>query len=75
MTGEDRTTPRPDTLVRCSRCQREEHVDFARCLASGWPKCHGYTMTMVSTTADVGVATTGVLVSHGRAALQGAPHE
>jgi hypothetical protein len=53
----------PDSLVRCSKCQREERVSFAVCLGSGWPKCHGYTMTLVETKADVGAATTSVLRS------------
>lgn len=50
-----------DTLVRCSVCKEQELVSFAHCLRNGWPKCHGYTMTMIETKADVGAATTQVL--------------
>ncbi len=32
--------------VWCRTCRREESVDSAECLRSGWPKCHGYTMTI-----------------------------
>jgi len=32
--------------VWCKKCGREQAVDAARCLASGWPKCCGYTMTI-----------------------------
>jgi hypothetical protein len=58
----DVTTDR-DTIVRCDNCQREEHVDFAACLSTGWPKCYctepryGYTMRLVTTKADIGAAT------------------
>lgn len=32
--------------VYCTVCGRSEDVDGADCLRSGWPKCHGYTMTL-----------------------------
>lgn len=31
-------------LVWCRTCRREQRVDSAECLRSGWPKCCGYTM-------------------------------
>ena len=33
-------------LVWCRTCGRKQKVDSAECLASGWPKCCGYTMTI-----------------------------
>jgi hypothetical protein len=35
-------------LCKCSVCQREERTGD-RPLATGWPKCCGYTMTLVET--------------------------
>lgn len=35
-------------MVWCSVCGRSQKVDGAECLRSGWPKCHGYTMTIDS---------------------------
>lgn len=32
--------------VYCLTCGREERVDSAACLASGWPKCCGATMRL-----------------------------
>ncbi len=34
--------------VWCTVCGRSQKVDGAECLRSGWPKCHGYTMTIDS---------------------------
>ena len=34
--------------VWCTICGREQEVDSAECLATGWPKCCGYTMTVDS---------------------------
>jgi hypothetical protein len=38
----------PDTTVRCAGCRREQRVNFAQCLATGWPTCHGQTMQLAS---------------------------
>ena len=46
-----------DSVVACLTCKRTEDVDFAKCLRLGWPKCHGATMRLVTTMADVGEAT------------------
>jgi len=35
-------------MVWCKTCGRSQKVDSAECLRSGWPKCHGYTMTIDS---------------------------
>lgn len=35
-------------LVWCRKCGREQRVDSAEALRSGWPKCHGHTMTIDS---------------------------
>ena len=32
--------------VWCRTCRREESVDAADCLRTGWPKCCGFTMTI-----------------------------
>jgi len=34
-------------LVRCDKCERELKVDSAKCLATGWPECHGQTMRLM----------------------------
>jgi Zn finger protein HypA/HybF involved in hydrogenase expression len=34
--------------VWCARCNAYKDVDVARCLRSGWPKCHGATMSIDS---------------------------
>lgn len=33
-------------LVACRTCGREQRVDSANALRTGWPKCCGYTMTL-----------------------------
>lgn len=42
-----------DTLVKCSTCDKEERVNFGECLGKGWPKCCGYTMTLITTKANM----------------------
>lgn len=32
----------------CTECGRTQKVDSGNCLAKGWPKCCGYTMTIDS---------------------------
>ena len=34
--------------VWCRTCGSTQRVDSAKCLAHGWPKCCGYTMTIDS---------------------------
>ena len=46
-----------NTKVKCSKCGREEKVNFSHCLVRGWPKCCGYTMTLVATRANIEKAT------------------
>lgn len=38
----------PGLLCRCSVCDREERTG-ASPLSNGWPKCCGYTMTLIDT--------------------------
>ncbi|HJQ92868.1 MAG TPA: hypothetical protein VJ874_01130 [Candidatus Thermoplasmatota archaeon] len=38
---------KPDAIVRCEICGREDHVRFASCIANGWPKCHERTMPLI----------------------------
>jgi hypothetical protein len=35
------------TRCKCTNCQRVVEVDPAECLRRGWPKCCGYTMTLL----------------------------
>lgn len=35
-------------MVWCTVCGRSESVNGADCLRNGWPKCHGFTMTIDS---------------------------
>ena len=32
--------------VWCRTCGRTQRVDSADAMRAGWPKCHGYTMTI-----------------------------
>lgn len=34
--------------VKCEKCGHTETVDGARSLALGWPRCCGYTMTLLT---------------------------
>lgn len=51
----DMAAKMPDT-VKCGTCGRVETVDAAACLRSGWPKCHGYTMGLVSPVPPAGAS-------------------
>ena len=42
-----------DTTVICDKCQRQERVSFAECMRKGWPVCHGHTMRMDETEANI----------------------
>jgi hypothetical protein len=33
--------------VKCDKCGRTQTVDGGRCLALGWPRCCGYTMSLL----------------------------
>jgi hypothetical protein len=46
-----------DCELRCNVCGRESKANFASSLRDGWEECCGYTMSLVSTSADVGDAT------------------
>lgn len=35
-------------IVWCRICGRQQRIDSAGCLSSGWPTCCGYTMTLDS---------------------------
>lgn len=43
-----------DTVVQCKKCGKKQHLDFVDGLKNGWPKCCGYTMTIIESTANVG---------------------
>ena len=45
-----------NTTVRCDKCSREQRVNFSVCLRTGWPKCCGYTMRLMTTKADIAAA-------------------
>ncbi len=40
------------TVCVCSTCGREVTVNFGECLAKGWPKCCGQTMTLKNATRE-----------------------
>jgi len=42
-----------NTKLRCEVCGFEGTTDFAHSLSRGWPTCHGYTMRLISTEADI----------------------
>jgi hypothetical protein len=42
-----------DTIVQCKKCWKKQHVNFADALKNGWPLCHGETMVMVFSDADI----------------------
>jgi len=35
-------------MVWCTECGKSLNIKAAECLATGWPKCCGYTMTIDS---------------------------
>jgi hypothetical protein len=35
-------------LVECSSCHHKKLVVFGECLKTGWPKCCGFTMRLIS---------------------------
>lgn len=45
----------PDSVVSCASCGRRVNVNFAACLAFGWPVCYcnDRTMTLIHTDADI----------------------
>lgn len=45
-----------DTTVRCRACHATQRVNYARCLRESWPMCHGASMSIVASSADVGEA-------------------
>ena len=49
-----------DSRVRCDKCGCELRVNFAVCLRSGWPKCCGWTMRLMTTKADIAAAADGI---------------
>jgi hypothetical protein len=51
---------RKDTLVQCSKCGRKVRVDFTESLSRGWPKCHGETMALINTAANVTASVSGL---------------
>lgn len=42
-----------DTTVGCTVCGRTQATGFGSSLRNGWPKCCGYTMRLMRTTADI----------------------
>lgn len=42
-----------DTTVQCPKCGRKQHLQFVNGLKNGWSKCCGYTMPIVSCTANI----------------------
>lgn len=43
-----------DTTVRCFVCKRTEETSFEYAMRNAsWPACHGQTMEMIETSADI----------------------
>ena len=42
-----------DTVVRCPKCGRTQYLQFANGLKNGWSSCHGLTMPIVFTDANI----------------------
>lgn len=43
-----------DSRVRCFVCDNEQDVSFEFCMRNAaWPSCHGQTMELIETNADV----------------------
>lgn len=59
-----------DSVVVCDLCERRQDVTFAGGLRDGWPKCHGHTMRLESTTADIDAAVRAALGPVGPRALR-----
>lgn len=47
---------RKDTCVRCRKCGKERNLSFLQSMKDGWPLCHGETMILLTTTADINLA-------------------
>lgn len=56
--------PSGDTTVRCQRCRSVQRVSLGRCVAHGWPRCHGATMRLERTAVDVETVISRVLGAH-----------
>ena len=39
--------------IRCEKCGRRSTVDFGHAIREGWPLCHGVTMKLQLTLADI----------------------
>ena len=50
-----------DTNLVCTVCGRESTTSFASSLKSGWETCCGYTMHLVTTSANIGDAVTAAM--------------
>jgi len=44
-----------DCTVECRTCGKQQRVNFGVCLSSGWPKCHGSTMKLITPAQDIDV--------------------
>ena len=61
-----------DSIVRCDKCSRELSVDFAWSLREGWPMCHGQTMRLLTTKADIAAAV-GSVFARAQLSVEGPP--
>lgn len=52
-----------DSVVSCAACGRRYQVNFAACIALGWPKCYcnDRTMTLIHTDADIDAAVANII--------------
>ena len=44
-----------DCTVECLTCGKQQKVNFGECLHSGWPKCHGSTMRLITPAKEIDI--------------------
>lgn len=54
-------TKKADTEVVCLKCWKTKRVHFGHCLMNGWPQCHGETMIMRATRANISEETDSLI--------------
>lgn len=57
--------PVADSLLWCSHCGRRRMANLEESLRDGFEECHGVTMTLLNTTADIPAATLNVTREQG----------
>ena len=54
----------PDCTVECLKCGKQQRVNFLISLRSGWPRCCGRTMRLITKAKDIDIdGAVGAIVS------------